>query len=79
MRAENWHNLNTKEVLRILKSSQLGLSTEEAERRIKKYGRNELPERRRFTQLDVLLNQLKSSLVYVLLIAALITFCLRIS
>jgi Ca2+-transporting ATPase len=77
MRAENWHNLNTKEVLRILKSSQLGLSTEEAERRIKKYGRNELPERRRFTQLDVLLNQLKSSLVYVLLIAALITFLLE--
>jgi Ca2+-transporting ATPase len=77
MKNENWHNLSTKEVLRILKSSRSGLSAEEAERRIKRYGRNELPEKERFTQLDIFLNQFKSPLVYVLLIAALITFLLE--
>ena len=34
----NWHNLKTKEALNILKSSKTGLSTEEAKKRLKKFG-----------------------------------------
>lgn len=76
MKIENWHNLNTKESLRILKSSQKGLISQEVEKRLKKYGRNKLPDKKKFTQLEVALSQLKSPLVYVLLIAAIITFFL---
>ena len=76
-KSDNWHNLNIKEVLHSLKSSKLGLSTEEAEKRLKKYGKNKLPEKKKFSQLEIALNQLKSPLVYILLIAALVTFMLE--
>ena len=77
MKTQNWHNLSAGEVLRILKSSQKGLMTQEAEKRLKKYGKNKLPEKKKFTQLEIALSQLKSPLVYILLIAALITFFLE--
>lgn len=77
MKTENWHNLNSKEVAHILKSSKNGLLQEEAERRLKKYGKNKLPEKERFTQLEIAASQFKSPLVYVLLIAALISFFLQ--
>ncbi len=76
-KSDNWHNLNTREVLHILKSSKSGLSTEEAEKRLKKYGKNKLPEKKRFSQLEIAFSQLKSPLVYILLIAALVTFALE--
>ncbi len=74
MKTENWHNLHSREVAHILKSSKNGLSEEEAEKRLKKYGKNKLPEKERFTQLEVAMSQFKSPLVYILLIAALISF-----
>ena len=77
MKIQNWHNLNANEVLRVLKSSQKGLTSQEVERRFKKYGKNKLPEKKKFSQLATALNQLKSPLVYVLLAAALITFFLE--
>ena len=73
----NWHNLNIKEAFHILKSSKSGLSTEEAEKRLKKYGKNKLPEKKKFSQIEIALSQLKSPLVYILLIAALVTFMLE--
>jgi len=76
-KTNNWHNLNTREVLRILKSSKLGLSAEEAEKRLKKYGKNELPEKEKFTNLDVAISQFKSPLVYILLMAAFVSFALK--
>ena len=77
MKTQNWHNLKASEVLRVLKSSQRGLSAREADKRLKKYGKNKLPEKKKFTQLEIALSQLKSPLVYILLIAALITFFLK--
>ncbi|MEA1937145.1 MAG: HAD-IC family P-type ATPase [Patescibacteria group bacterium] len=77
MKTQNWHNLNANKVLRILKSSQKGLTTQEVEERFKRYGKNKLPEKKKFSQLEIALNQLKSPLVYILLIAALITFFLE--
>jgi P-type Ca2+ transporter type 2C len=77
MKTENWHNLNSKEVIHILKSTKNGLTQEEAEKRLKKYGENKLPKKKRFTQFEVAMSQFKSPLVYVLLIAALISFFLK--
>ena len=77
MNTNNWHNLNIKETLNILKSSKSGLSTEEADKRLKKYGRNELPKKERFTNLDVAISQFKNPLVYILLIATIVSFALK--
>ena len=50
-----------------------GLSSEEAEKRLKKYGLNLLPEKSPPSQFSLFITQLKSPLVYVLLFAALVT------
>ncbi len=63
--------------MRIFRSSKSGLSKAEVEKRLKKYGKNELPRKKRFSQLSILANQLKSPLVYVLLAAAVVTFLLE--
>ncbi|MCK4891558.1 MAG: HAD-IC family P-type ATPase, partial [Candidatus Pacebacteria bacterium] len=77
MKQENWGNMGLKEVLHNLKSSKLGLSADEAEKRLKKYGKNELPKKEKFTQLDIAISQFKNPLVYILLIAALVSFVLK--
>lgn len=53
-----------------------GLEREEVKRRLQKYGYNLLPEKPPASALSIFLTQLKSPLVYVLLIAGIITFFL---
>jgi Ca2+-transporting ATPase len=77
MQDKKWHSMSAQETLKALKSSKNGLSEEEANKRLKKYGRNELPKRKGFTYIGVAFSQLKSPMVYVLLIAALISFFLK--
>ncbi len=72
----NWHALNAKEILVKLKSSRQGLASEEAEIRLKKAGLNALPEEKKFSNLKILISQFKSPLVYILLIAAAVSFLL---
>ncbi|KKP35370.1 MAG: Calcium-translocating P-type ATPase, PMCA-type [candidate division TM6 bacterium GW2011_GWF2_32_72] len=52
----------------------MGLSLEDANYRLKKYGPNELPEGRRSNWRRVFLKQFQSPLIYILLAAALIIF-----
>ncbi|MFC1598792.1 cation-translocating P-type ATPase [Patescibacteria group bacterium] len=72
-----WHNLPIKEIFNLLKTSIKGLKKPEIEDRIKKYGLNKLPEEKRLSWVFVLLNQFKSPLIYILLVAALISFILH--
>ncbi|MBW6440612.1 cation-transporting P-type ATPase [Patescibacteria group bacterium] len=74
MQKKEWHNLSIKNVLEDLKSSQNGLASDKAEHRLKKYGKNALPVKKKFSALTILINQFKSPLVYILLVAALISF-----
>lgn len=76
MQNKNWHNLSPQETMKKLRTSVSGLSEKEAEKRIKKYGNNELAEKKRFTYLGVAVSQVKSPMVYVLLAAAAISFLL---
>jgi Ca2+-transporting ATPase len=67
----DWHALEATEAVAQLDSSrQTGLASEEAKRRLERYGRNELRETKRTTWLEVLLRQLRSVLIYILLAAA---------
>lgn len=68
-----YENSNIKEVFGKLKSSKNGLTEEEVEKRLEKYGLNELKEKRKVTPLKVLLRQFTNFIVWVLFAAALIS------
>ncbi len=72
-----WHNLPVKEVFDLLKTDKNGLSQKEAQNRLEKYGLNKLPEEKTAPWFFILLNQFKSPLIYILLIAALVSFFLQ--
>jgi len=69
-----WHALDTASALKKLGSSATGLTTKEAEERLKTYGKNLLPEKKRKTALVIFLSQFKSILIFLLIIAAAISF-----
>ena len=71
-----WHSLSVEKTLQELKSNINGLSEEEAEKRLKKFGLNKLPEEKMFSRLKLFLGQFKSPLIYILLIAGIITLIL---
>ncbi|MDD5749362.1 MAG: HAD-IC family P-type ATPase [Patescibacteria group bacterium] len=69
-----WHTMSAAQVLGKLKSSEQGLSSEEAKKRLAKYGPNVLAQEKRFSRGRLLLEQFKSVLIYVLVIAGVISF-----
>jgi len=71
----NFHSLKIEEVLEILETGFLGLSSEEAEKRLKKYGKNILPEEKR-SLLGVFFKQFKNIFNFVLGLALLLTIFL---
>jgi Ca2+-transporting ATPase len=74
MTNETWHSLPAEEVLSKLGvDPAVGLSEEEAKRRLEQYGRNELREEPRPGFLQRLLNQFKDTVILVLIGAAVIS------
>ncbi|MFH1662177.1 MAG: HAD-IC family P-type ATPase [Candidatus Falkowbacteria bacterium] len=73
----NFHSLKIITCLKEFKTSVDGLSQKEAEKRIKKHGENKLTEKKSLGRLAILLNQFKSPLIYILLIAGFISILLR--
>ena len=74
---KEWHSFSIKKTFTELNSGSEGLKEEEAEKRLKKYGYNKIPEKKSFSKIKIFLEQLKSPLVYILLIAGIITFILK--
>lgn len=62
-----------KEIYAELSASNDGLSTEEAKKRLEKYGPNKLREKKKISPLKLLIDQVKDPLIYILLAAALVT------
>jgi Ca2+-transporting ATPase len=60
-------------VLKDLKTSETGLSSEEASNRLLKYGKNELKEEEKISVVKLFLSQFKSFLIIILLAAALVS------
>jgi Ca2+-transporting ATPase len=73
---KDFHSLTWQEVLKEKKSSQNGLSSEEAKNRIDELGFNQLQKEKPLGAIKILLSQLKSPLVYILIIAGAISFFL---
>ncbi len=74
--AKAWHHFTVAKTLQSLQTTAQGLSAAEAAARLKHYGANALPRRRRLTPLKILLNQVKSPLVWILFLAAAVSFAL---
>jgi len=54
----------------------MGLTSEEAKKRLRKFGLNNLPTEKPFSRLKLFLRQLKSPLIYILLVAGIVTLVL---
>jgi P-type Ca2+ transporter type 2C len=74
MNKHPWHAKPVDDVLSALKSdSDKGLAADDATRRLEEYGRNEIPRGKQRTTLQRILAQFHNVLIYVLLVAAVIT------
>jgi P-type Ca2+ transporter type 2C len=68
-----WYRAEIEEVFKRLQASEKGLSEAEAKDRLEKEGPNKLPEGKGLSRLEILLHQFKSPLIYILLVAAVVT------
>lgn len=71
------HGSTGENVLTALKSSPLGLTRAEAASRLEKYGPNSLPEKKQAGIIRVFFHQFSSPLIYVLIIAALLSITIQ--
>jgi len=75
LESENrWHALSAEQVLERLDSSFGGLNSDEASRRLKALGPNELEEGKKMSKLGLLIEQVRNPLIAVLSLAASISF-----
>lgn len=72
-----WHTMDVKDVMKNLETSEKGLDHEEADLRLKEYGLNRFSTKKRRTNLIIFLEQFKSFLVLLLIIATIISIFLR--
>ena len=75
--AELWHSLEASVVLEKQASSTSGLSPDEADRRLAQYGPNRLPESKSRSPLLRFLAQFHNLLIYVLILAGVVTSLLQ--
>jgi len=73
----NDYRLDSSEIFRQFHTSESGLSEGEARKRLGQYGANKLAEEEAISKLKIFLHQFASPLIYILLLAALVTILLR--
>ncbi len=69
----NFYNLNVSDTIKSIGTSQKGLSEEEARKRLKEYGSNELKQKEKISPFQILIRQFTSSIVFILLAALVIS------
>ncbi|MFH1337699.1 MAG: calcium-translocating P-type ATPase, SERCA-type [Nanoarchaeota archaeon] len=73
MSVNNWHEMGTEKVLKIIESSMSGLSEKEVQRRLTEYGENLIKEEKKTNKLKIFINQFTSLLVIILITAAIVS------
>jgi len=75
---EIWHSISWQEALKKLNSDfKNGISEDEVRVRQKKFGKNKLPEEKPASPLKIFFDQFKSPLIYILVIAGIVTLFLK--
>lgn len=74
---EKWYTKSLDEIYAMLQTSKEGLSDQEAEKRLKKYGYNELNQHKPKTILQLLWSSLADFMILVLFLAAILSFLLN--
>jgi len=74
MNTSDHHHTSAEDVLASLKTTEQGLSHEEASLRLKKLGHNTLPREKKLSALFLFLRQFENPLIYILFIALAISF-----
>lgn len=77
MQLKKWHSTEIEEVFKILNSNEEGLTNEEVEKRLKKYGKNELPKKKNDSLLKIFFNQLLDPIVLLLVVAMIFSFIIK--
>ncbi|MBN1634177.1 MAG: HAD-IC family P-type ATPase [Ignavibacteria bacterium] len=77
IKSVTFHHLTEEETYKFLDSNIDGLSTDEVEKRLKKYGRNLLPSKEPPILFQVIFHQFKSPLIYILLIAGSVALAMQ--
>jgi len=72
-----FYTQSVEETLRDLECTIDGLSTLEAKQHIEHYGKNSLPEAKKSTLLKIFIDQFKSPIIYVLLVATIVSFAIK--
>ena len=70
----SWHSRTKEEIIRELQTSNAGLSQKEAGSRLQKYGQNIIKKTHKLRPIKILLEQFKSFLIYILIIAIIVSF-----
>ncbi|MDW7774079.1 MAG: HAD-IC family P-type ATPase [Desulfobulbaceae bacterium] len=74
----NWYRFDVNEALNNLGTSrENGLSSEKVEKRLGQYGPNKLVDEEKISKLKILVHQFTSPLIYILLIAGIVTWLLQ--
>jgi Ca2+-transporting ATPase len=73
MSEHNWHNLSLDKTFSLLKTSSHGLTIEEVKSRRTESGFNILPNKKKLGILFIFLSQFKSPLIYILILAAVVS------
>ena len=72
----NYYQLSISKIQQLLNTNQDGLTLSDAEERLKKYGKNELTEKKKTTVLVFFLHQFKDVMIFILLVAAVVSFAI---
>ncbi len=74
MQSNNYHTKSLNEIYSELQTSKQGLTQEDAKIRLEKYGKNKIKKTHKLRPLKILISQFNSFLIYILIIAAGISF-----
>ena len=77
MKKRKWHSLEKSEIIKLLNSKETGLTKEEANKRLNKYGKNELPKKKQDSVFKIFFKGLIDPIVILLLVAMLFSFLIN--
>ena len=73
----NWYTHDSKKIIEELSSSPEGINNKEVEKRLVKYGKNELPKPKKDSIFEIMFREIKNPIVLILIVT--IFFCLIVN